>query len=81
MNSINSGFIDTDVHSVAYGIERGSEEYTQFIEKMKQMYPLQRVGYTDDAVNAISFLADERSRYITGTLLILDGGLFAKGPF
>lgn len=81
VNSINSGFIDTDVHSIAYGIERGTVEYTQFIEQMEQMYPLKIVGYVLDCVNAIAFLADEKAKYISGTLLVLDGALLAKGPF
>lgn len=37
--------------------------------------PLNRVGRPDDIANAVIFLASEQASYITGHVLIVDGGL------
>lgn len=41
-------------------------------------YPLGRMGTTDDVANAAIFLLSDASSWITGTNLILDGGLTLK---
>ncbi|MCA9771890.1 MAG: SDR family oxidoreductase [Myxococcales bacterium] len=40
--------------------------------------PLRRVGEADDVVNAIEFLASERSSFITGEALNLSGGWYMR---
>ena len=40
--------------------------------------PLQRIGNPDDIANAILFLLSDQSSYITGTEIIVDGGITAK---
>jgi len=43
----------------------------QFIK----MLPLQRIGEPEDIGNAVLFLASEASNYMTGSTLVVDGGL------
>ncbi len=43
-----------------------------------QAIPLGRVGTVEDMSNACLFLLSDRSSYITGTELLVDGGLLAK---
>ena len=69
-----SGFIDTDFHTVSSGVERDTGDYNELVEQIKLKHPLQRVGYTDDCVNAIAFLADdEKASFVTGIILRVDG--------
>lgn len=80
-NSVNPGFIDTEFHTVAIGIDRNESEYAELCEQAREKHPLQIIGDNDDCVNAIAFLADENAKFITGVLLRVDGGLSTKGAF
>ena len=39
-----------------------------------------RNGVPEDIANAVSFLADDKASFITGTDLLVDGGLTIKLP-
>ncbi|XP_055301443.1 3-oxoacyl-[acyl-carrier-protein] reductase FabG-like isoform X1 [Sitodiplosis mosellana] len=82
VNSCNPGFVDTDFYTIARGIGTDTEEYNEIVEQNKRKHPLQRIGYPDDCVSAISFLANEEgAKFITGVLLRVDGGISTKGAF
>ena len=49
------------------------------LKKLSKIYPLGRFGTPDDVANAALFLASEESSWITGTNLIVDGGIVATG--
>jgi 3-oxoacyl-[acyl-carrier protein] reductase len=42
-------------------------------------YPLQRLGEPDDVSSAVAFLLSEEASWITGQLVVLDGGLTLSG--
>jgi NAD(P)-dependent dehydrogenase (short-subunit alcohol dehydrogenase family) len=46
---------------------------------LRESVPLHRSGYTRDIGEAAAFLAGERSAYITGVTLLVDGGLSLPG--
>lgn len=46
-------------------------------ERLAKWYPLGRVGEPDDIANAALFLASDETAWITGTTLVVDGGLLA----
>ncbi len=46
-----------------------------FIKKYSKRVPLKRMATTEDFVTCIIFLASEKSSYITGQNIIVDGGL------
>jgi 3-oxoacyl-[acyl-carrier protein] reductase len=66
VNAVAPGFIDTDMTA-------GFSE--KFREKAMKMIPLDRFGTPDEVAQAVVFLLSDRSRYITGEVLQIDGGL------
>ncbi|KAF2775722.1 oxidoreductase [Streptomyces sp. OM5714] len=44
---------------------------------MRGLYPLGRVGEPEDIAAAVAFLASHDASWITGTTLVVDGGLTA----
>lgn len=52
---------------------------TDFWEELGTRIPLERSGTPEDVANAVAFLADEQSDYITGETIRVDGGLILPG--
>jgi 3-oxoacyl-[acyl-carrier protein] reductase len=44
---------------------------------LKKMIPLNRFGETEEVANLVSFLASEKSSYITGEVININGGLYS----
>lgn len=51
----------------------------QIFDDLKPWYPIGRVGKPSDIAEAVLYLASSRSEFMTGTEMIVDGGLLA-GP-
>jgi 3-oxoacyl-[acyl-carrier protein] reductase len=64
-NAIAPGFIKTDMTSSL--IDRDTS--------IPKKIPLRRVGLPEDVANLVVFLASEKSSYITGQVIAIDGGL------
>ena len=47
-------------------------------KNLEKFIPLNKVGKPEDISNASLFLLSDQASYITGTELIVDGGLTAK---
>ncbi|MFD8154319.1 SDR family NAD(P)-dependent oxidoreductase, partial [Streptomyces sp. NPDC059720] len=47
------------------------------LEAVRHLYPLGRVGEPEDIAAAVTFLASRDASWITGTALVVDGGLTA----
>jgi NAD(P)-dependent dehydrogenase (short-subunit alcohol dehydrogenase family) len=68
VNSLNPGVIWTEMITGSYG---ESDAVRQFVMDGNA---LMRVGEADDIANAVSYLAGPRSRLVTGTAMVVDGG-------
>lgn len=71
VNSVNPGVIETPIFNTV-GLE--GPLLQGFLEQEKKTYPVGRIGVVADTTWAILFLASERSSFINGALLPVDGG-------
>ncbi|TDQ10117.1 glucose 1-dehydrogenase [Pedobacter metabolipauper] len=69
VNSINPGMVETEGTHTAGFI--GSD----FETEMARTTPLGRIGQPDDIADVATFLASEDSRWLTGEILIVSGGV------
>ena len=51
------------------------EKQAAFETMVKEIYPLQHIGTPEDIAKACVFLASDNASWITGTVLVVDGGL------
>lgn len=66
VNVVAPGFIDTDMTS---------NLPSDILETLKQQIPLKRTGTCEDVAYAVAFLASNLASYITGQVLLVDGGM------
>jgi 3-oxoacyl-[acyl-carrier protein] reductase len=65
-NAVAPGFVDTDLtHALLKQME----------ETILKQIPLGRFGTVEDVANAIAFLVSDEAAYITGQVLVVDGGM------
>ncbi len=66
VNSIAPGYLRTEM---THGLDEGQ------LEQIVRRTPVGRLGEADDVARAVQFLAAPENDYITGHVLVLDGGL------
>lgn len=72
VNCVAPGFVKTKMADTTRTLF--NDEYWELLEKM---HPL-GLGDPEDVANAIAFLVSDASRWITGTILSVDGGFTAQ---
>ena len=65
-NAVAPGFIETEMLMTVP---------EKILDRLRGQTPLGRLGFPEDVANAYLFLASDRSAFITGTVLEVDGGL------
>jgi NAD(P)-dependent dehydrogenase (short-subunit alcohol dehydrogenase family) len=68
VNCLAPGWFKTAQNAVMY-------EDQEWVEYLSDRIPLKRPGQTGDLDGPLVFLASEESRYMTGQLLLIDGGI------
>ncbi len=80
-NAIAPGNIRTAIVRKSAAGDEDRERLEQFEAKIRQQMrddrPLKREGTADDVAEAALYFATDRSRYVTGTVLPVDGGTVA----
>jgi NAD(P)-dependent dehydrogenase (short-subunit alcohol dehydrogenase family) len=72
VNALAPGVIKTRFSSVLW-------ETPEIADRVVNATPLGRLGEADDVVGAALFLASSLSDYVTGTILLVDGGMSLSG--
>ncbi len=81
VNAVQPGFINTNIFTASMDMpELLVTQAKQVILQMSsQAQPVGRPGMPDDIANAVAFLASDAAGFVTGTSLIVDGGI-TVGP-
>lgn len=72
VNSIHPGYIKTEM------VDYASEKSHKTLEELGALYPMKRLGEIEEVAKAVLFLASDDASYITGTELLIDGGVMAR---
>lgn len=72
--SISPGIIMTPMS------KKAAEEHPEQMEYMKSMTPAGRNGEPEDISEVVKFLASDKASFITGTDILVDGGLTIRLP-
>jgi NAD(P)-dependent dehydrogenase (short-subunit alcohol dehydrogenase family) len=76
INTINPGPVDNEFQT---GIEVAMSKMSgvNVTEQLNQQVPLKRHAQPDEIAGAVLYLASDLSSYVTGTVLMVDGGLMS----
>ncbi len=67
VNCVSGGFIDTDALKIF-------PNYDDMLKEVVRRTPFGRVGTPDEVADVVVFLCSDAARWITGQILIVDGG-------
>ena len=75
------GFINTNIFTTSMEMpaELVDQAKAMILQMSSNAQPVMRSGMPDDIANAVAFLASDAAGFVTGTSLIVDGGL-TVGP-
>jgi NAD(P)-dependent dehydrogenase (short-subunit alcohol dehydrogenase family) len=81
VNSVHPGIIDTPIWGKIPVGATGSGQNAPIDpeERAKLVTPLGRAGHAEEIAQGVLYLASDASRYVTGTELVIDGGMNAGG--
>jgi NAD(P)-dependent dehydrogenase (short-subunit alcohol dehydrogenase family) len=75
VNSLHPAFIDTPMVD---GIDSSAKDPEKAREGLARAIPLGHIGEPNDVAAAVAYLASDDAKFVTGTELVLDGGLLAQ---
>jgi NAD(P)-dependent dehydrogenase (short-subunit alcohol dehydrogenase family) len=67
VNALAPGYIETDINRDFLASEAG--------QRLRRQIPQRRFGTPEDLDGALLLLASDASRYMTGSIIVIDGGL------
>ncbi len=79
-NAVTPGLIDTPLVKQSLGAVYGEADLAEIRRKRSAQAPMGRMGDAWDVAYAALYLASDEAKYVTGTSIIVDGGLSASTP-
>jgi len=71
VNAVCPGTVDSP------WVRRLVEESGESIDALRQRQPMGRLGTPDEIAESVAYLASDRAAFVTGSVLVIDGGLTA----
>jgi NAD(P)-dependent dehydrogenase (short-subunit alcohol dehydrogenase family) len=75
VNSMAPGTIDTEF---AVGVMDPAVRHAALERRARERIPLKRLGQPEDLGGPALFLCSDESAYVTGHVLVVDGGILAR---
>jgi NAD(P)-dependent dehydrogenase (short-subunit alcohol dehydrogenase family) len=72
INAIAPGVVETGM------LERAAEDNKQFVETLKSMHPIGRIGDPEEIANAVVWLLSDKASFVLGHTLLVDGGVVSR---
>jgi NAD(P)-dependent dehydrogenase (short-subunit alcohol dehydrogenase family) len=70
INAIAPGGVETEMPQRAFGY--------QFLETLKSMHPIGRIGDPKEIANAVVWLLSDKASFVLGHTLLVDGGIVSR---
>ena len=80
VNSVHPGVIETDMGEQTFQRRMAilkTNDIEVARENSRQMHPIGRLGTADDIARAIVFLSSDDAKFMTGSAMVVDGGVTA----
>lgn len=77
VNSVHPGIIDTPMMAEAAEVMAGASGANDMRQRFAERHPMGRLGRDLDIANAIKFLASDAAAFMTGSEVVVDGGMTA----
>ena len=81
VNAICPGLIDTSIFGASFGLPRevADQMAAQVAENASKAQPVPKAGLPDDIAQAALYLASDAAAFVSGTHLVVDGGITVGG--
>ena len=77
VNSVHPGTIMTPMVEGMVSFDDDEERREKRLQTLTNMHPVGRIGAPKDIADAILFLASDNSTFMTGSEVVVDGGITA----
>jgi NAD(P)-dependent dehydrogenase (short-subunit alcohol dehydrogenase family) len=72
INAVAPGGVETDI------VKQVDEDNKQFVETLKSMHPIGRIGDPEEIANAVVWLLYDKASFVLGHTLLVDGGMVSR---